>query len=82
MDITYVKCPQCAKSFHCDTNLIELGISVHCPHCDLYFEPQRGGKKKLMGGTAFLGLAGVDRDTVYFPPSAKKKPPRKKPTPA
>jgi len=77
MDITYVECPQCKQSFHCDTNLIELAIPLHCPHCDLYFEPKAGEKKKPMGGTGFMGLARIDRKTVYLPPSAKKKPTRR-----
>ncbi|MBM4330643.1 MAG: hypothetical protein FJ117_05345 [Deltaproteobacteria bacterium] len=74
MDIAYVKCPQCAQSFHCDAHLLELTISLHCPHCDLYFEPQGAEKKKAMGGTAFIGLAKIDRQIIYLPSSAVKKP--------
>jgi len=77
MDIIYVKCPQCSQSFHCDAHLPELPIPLHCPHCDLYFEPYRTKGKKPMGGTAFMGLAKIDRKVIYLPSSAKKKQPRK-----
>lgn len=77
MDIIYVKCPQCAQSFHCDANLLGLSIPLHCPHCDLYFEPQGTEGKKPMGGTAFMGLSRIDRRVIYLPSSARKKQPRK-----
>ena len=73
MDIIYVKCPQCAQSFHCDANLIGLPIPLHCPHCDLYFEPREDEGKKPTGGTAFMGLSKIDRKTTYLPPAAKSK---------
>ena len=77
MDIIYVKCPKCAQRFHCDVNLIGLAIPLHCPHCDLYFEPQEDEGKKPTGGTAFMGLSKIDRKTIYLPSSARKRQPRK-----
>jgi len=73
MDIAYVKCPKCAQSFHCDANLIGLPIPLHCPHCDLYFEPREDKGKKPTGGTAFMGLSKIDRQTIYLPSSATAK---------
>jgi hypothetical protein len=77
MEIAYVKCPKCKKSFHCDANLLGLAIPLHCPLCDLYFEPQGAEGKKPMGGTAFLGLSKIDRQVIYLPSSAKRKPTRR-----
>lgn len=73
MDIIYVKCPACAQKFHCDANLIGLPIPLHCPHCDLYFEPREDEGKKPTVGTAFMGLSKIDRKTIYLPPAAKSK---------
>lgn len=76
MEIYYVTCPQCKKSFHCDANLLGLGIPLHCPYCDLYFEPEEEKGKRPPKGTAFMGLSRIDRDILYLPVNEKKIPPK------
>jgi len=76
MKIHYVTCPQCKKSFHCDANLLGLDIPLHCPSCDLYFEPEEEKGKRPPKGTAFMGLSRIDRDILYLPVNEKKIPPK------
>jgi hypothetical protein len=77
MEIFYVSCPQCKKSFHCDANLLGLDIPLHCPSCDLYFDPEeKKGKQPPNKGTAFVGLSRIDRKILYIPVQEKKSPTR------
>ena len=76
MEIYYVNCPQCKKSFHCDANLLGLDIPLHCPYCDLYFELEEEKGKRPPKGTAFMGLSRIDRDILYIPANEKKIPPK------
>ncbi|MCK4790792.1 MAG: hypothetical protein KAV87_44055 [Desulfobacteraceae bacterium] len=74
MKIHYVNCPQCNKSFHCDANLLGLDIPLHCPHCDLYFDPEEKKEEQLPKGIAFSGLSRIDRKILYLPLQEKKSP--------
>lgn len=76
MEIFYVSCPQCKKSFHCDANLLGLDIPLHCPHCDLYFDPEEKKREQAPEGTAFSGLSRIDRKILYLPVQEKKSPTR------
>lgn len=67
MQIAYVNCPRCSKSFHCDANIVGLPIPLHCPHCDSYFEQERGTGQRLPKGAAFASLGRIDEDTFYIP---------------
>jgi hypothetical protein len=72
MQIAYVNCPLCRKSFHCDAHIVGSAIPLHCPHCDAYFEQEKGSGNPTLKGAAFAGLVRVDRDIFYLP--AEKNP--------
>ena len=75
MEIYYVTCPQCNGSFHRDADLMGFDIPLHCPHCDLYFEPEPEEKaKRLPRGTVFVEPSKFDRMNIYIPNLAKKPP--------
>ncbi|MBU1208605.1 MAG: hypothetical protein KKH04_17050 [Proteobacteria bacterium] len=75
MEIYYASCPRCQKSFHRDANLLGLNIPLHCPHCDLYFEQEPEEGRRSAKGTAFMGLARIDRQIIYLPVQEKKRSP-------
>jgi len=72
MEIYYVNCPHCEKSFHCDANLSGLNLPRHCPHCDLYFDPEEERARRSPRGTAFTGISRIDREIIYIPGEKKK----------
>lgn len=75
MDIRHVSCPRCQVGFSCDTLLFTLGLSLHCPACDVYFETGQGEARGELGrGPALAGLARLEADTVYIPPGATRWP--------
>jgi hypothetical protein len=71
MQISYVNCPQCRKSFHCDANIVGSVIPLHCPHCDVYFEQEKGPGKPVLKGAAFTTLPRIEDDTFYIPDRKK-----------
>jgi hypothetical protein len=67
MDVYFLNCPRCRKSFHCDANLQGFTIPRHCPHCDHYFQADEDKKGGMPKGTAFGSLTKIDGDTFYLP---------------
>ncbi len=72
MQIAYVNCPRCRKSFHCDAHIVGLPIPLHCPHCESYFEQEKGPAQRSPKGAAFIGLSRIDRDIFYLPAREKE----------
>ena len=67
MDIFYLTCPKCSRSYYADVSLLSLDVELHCPFCGAYF--RRGDAKEIITGEQKLSsIVRLSKDKTFYKP--------------
>jgi hypothetical protein len=67
MDIFYLACPICSKTYYADVSLLSLDVELHCPFCGAYF--RHGDAKEILTGDQKLAnIVQLSKDKKFYKP--------------